>query len=640
MLKLRLEIGEGALIVLIAVTATFVLHVVLCSLHHCRRHRDLTDEDAKAFSVFAEVYKCHKIEIPEDLFELKPLAITRRLWNFIKCVMFCLPKTPPRAKQPASAWASLGMEMGPASSYLSQLASKIDQALLVYQSQLAKSLVVYSWSGEWIEPKDELCTHFPSFIVAEEWRRWARTISHYSQEAQLDLLRELETRLEFLDEIETGLGHPRLSELQYSYGWDTNEELSLLKAFTTVVSPSIWKMKSHIHLSMLQKSHATLMKSAFYISKRLITQIIRFFECVLHQDDMRVKSFIQEQRQPRNIRWYFWAFLTWPQFAAADGKDLMKHLHVPDRDPEWRKLCHIDAVLLAWYSLIQHLLLDDSTPDDESTYDVITRLRRSEEGFFYGFNDLMAGFDYRTYKEMPQGHDAKNVEPIRVHHRDCFLKSYSANDFGLSEEKFRELVDIMSFFISRTLFATNQLATLLLLQASLPLIVGRLFTDELFGKQHLFSVLNFAKMVTDQLRYQTDEIKTILLDGWQSNRRHEKNSTWCNLGPLDNFRLAMQAKKDIDKLLYDIDFLVEQMREQVAKTQISRLAGIEEVWRLNIEMYASLWTSVSEWQNIEISQSSQDISSAPEWKQQWLQHNQKLSAPLRPTGLPPAEISV
>ena len=36
----------------------------------------------------------------------------------------------------------------------------------------------------------------------------------------------------------------------------------------------------------------------------------------------------------------------------------------------------------------------------------------------------------------------------------------------------------------------------------------------------------------------------------------------------------------------------------------------------------------------------QDISSAPEWKQQWLQHNQKLSAPLRPTGLPPAEISV
>jgi hypothetical protein len=45
-------------------------------------------------------------------------------------------------------------------------------------------------------------------------------------------------------------------------------------------------------------------------------------------------------------------------------------------------------------------------------------------------------------------------------------------------------------------------------------------------------------------RYQTDEIKTILLDGWQSNRRHEKNSTWCNLGPLDNFRLAMQAKKE------------------------------------------------------------------------------------------------
>jgi len=634
-------IGEGAWITLIVLTGTFFVHVTLCGIYHCCRHRDLTEEDAKAFSVFAEVYKCHKIEIPEDLFELEALAITSRVWNLIKCVLFCLPKSPPRAKQPAHAWASLGIEMGPASSYISQLASKIDQALLVYQSQLAKSLDLHSWSGKRIRRKDKLSPHFPSFIVAEEWRRWARTISHYSQEAQSDLLRELETRLGFLDEIETGLGHPRLSELQHSYGWDTNEEVSLLKAFTTVVSPSVWQMKSHIHLTMLQKSHAALMKSAFYISKRLITQIIRFFECVIHQEDVRVKSFIQDHPRPQNIRWYFWAFLTWPQFAAADGKDLMKHLQLPDRDPAWRKLCHMDAVLLAWYSLIQHLLLDDSTPDDESTYDVIARLRRSEEGFFYGFNDLVGGFDYRAYlyKQSQQpAYDVTYVEPIRAHHRKCFFNSYSPTDFGLSEEKFGKLVETVSFFLSRTLFATNQLATLLLLQASLPLIVGRLFTDELFGKQHLFSVLNFAKMVTDQLRFQTDEIKGILLDGWQSNRRNETNSTWSNLGPLDNFRLAMQTKKDIDKLLDDIDFLVEQMREQVAKTQISRIVGIEEVWRLNLEMYASLWGSVSEWQNIEISQSSQDISSAPEWKQQWLEHNQNFPSPLSPTGNPPAEV--
>ena len=39
-----------------------------------------------------------------------------------------------------------------------------------------------------------------------------------ARQAQSDLLRELETRLGFLDEIETGLGHPRLSELQHSYG--------------------------------------------------------------------------------------------------------------------------------------------------------------------------------------------------------------------------------------------------------------------------------------------------------------------------------------------------------------------------------------------------------------------------------------
>ena len=37
-------------------------------------------------------------------------------------------------------------------------------------------------------------------------------------QAQIDLLKELETRLQWLDEMETGVGHPRLSELQRSFG--------------------------------------------------------------------------------------------------------------------------------------------------------------------------------------------------------------------------------------------------------------------------------------------------------------------------------------------------------------------------------------------------------------------------------------
>jgi hypothetical protein len=41
---------------------------------------------------------------------------------------------------------------------------------------------------------------------------------------------------------------------------------------------------------------------------------------------------------------------------------------------------------------------------------------------------------------------------------------------------------------------------------------------------------------------QINEIKEILLAGWQKARRQTRTSHWANARPLDNFRLAMQAR--------------------------------------------------------------------------------------------------
>lgn len=41
---------------------------------------------------------------------------------------------------------------------------------------------------------------------------------------------------------------------------------------------------------------------------------------------------------------------------------------------------------------------------------------------------------------------------------------------------------------------------------------------------------------------QINEIKEILLAGWQKARRQTRTSHWANTRPLDNFRLAMQAQ--------------------------------------------------------------------------------------------------
>lgn len=49
-------------------------------------------------------------------------------------------------------------------------------------------------------------------------------------------------------------------------------------------------------------AHTNLRKSAFYFSKRLISELIRFLECILHQGDLRVRSFIQSQPAPNNPR--------------------------------------------------------------------------------------------------------------------------------------------------------------------------------------------------------------------------------------------------------------------------------------------------------------------------------------------------
>ena len=68
-------------------------------------------------------------------------------------------------------------------------------------------------------------------------------------------------------------------------------------------------------------------------------------------------------------------------------------------------------------------------------------------GFFYGFNDLVGGFDYRAYlyKQSQQpAYDVTYVEPIRAHHRKCFFNSYSPRDFGSSAENFVQTKNLIT----------------------------------------------------------------------------------------------------------------------------------------------------------------------------------------------------
>eukprot|EP00438_Fugacium_kawagutii_P002336 Skav205349 [mRNA] locus=scaffold418:59224:74718:- [translate_table: standard] len=288
------------------------------------------------------------------------------------------------------------------------------------------------------------------------------------------------------------------------------------------------------------KSHAEVFKACFNLTKRLMVESMRFFECVVHTETLR------ENALPEELWDFTLKFLT----EAEEDQRLLGDAAQSKAYARFQKMNHLDRL-----GTCSESTKDDRNSANEdmqsyprvqclSVWYVYMRpqlLERANRRFENFFQQLHYGFDYGTY--LQEDGMLEEREPLRRRLKG----SLSASTLCLEEEKFQRLLDILSFFMSRTLFATNQMANICLLQSSLSLLTGRLYINRLLSKKHILCSIMFMNSVIDQLRSQAawavQEIKEISLTGWQRARRKMRTSHWANTRPLDNFRMAMQVPK-------------------------------------------------------------------------------------------------
>lgn len=568
---------------------------VFCVYSHCRRVKKLSDTDVEAFHTFKEVYKGLDIEVDEEIFDVERNP---------DCVCF----ETIRAAKPADSWSTARRHLGNNFDAVVQLAERIDEALLEYQHQVANNegmnragvptLGVRKFGAKY--------PHYPSFIVAQEWRDWANRITQNSQniEVRNDFLQDVRKRLEWLESVELGLVDPGITDLHDTYGWDT-KRLSLLQVFTRDVRPRLVEMRDTVDRSILEQSHAEVLNACFNLTKRLILESMRFFECVANTESLRVKSEVvdHEHSLPTSL-WHLSVKYLSESVAmrhkteeSLQEQQAVQPVNRGNRVREaynrFQRMSHMDKCLTAWYAYMRPQLLEQVNPENTSK-DVWESLLEANRHYQNLFEVLQHGFDFQEYQQ--KGGWSEERETLRQRHYEGLKHSLNSRILCLDNDQFERLLDVMSFFLSRTLFATNQMANICLLQSSLSLLTGRLYITRLLSQNHILCSIMFMDSVADQLRYQINEIKEILLAGWQKARRQTRTSHWANARPLDNFRLAMQAKRNVDKSLSDLEFTLTKLRQRVTSVALKSDQDLKEEKDKHMLLYTLTWRNVVAWQ--------------------------------------------
>ena len=511
---LQVHVVSASMEALLAVGLALVLLLVCCVVACCHKcgcasRRSLSKTDVEAFKTFTELYRYREIELGhDDMFEVE--HETRcYCWRVIT------------AKQPARDWAAL---QPLTASSLCGPTARIHDALLAFQYCV-------------VQQRKDMAPHYPSFIVAQEWREWTTNRFQHlgSIDVQAELLAEVEKRLKWLDEVELGLRDPGINDLHDSFGWDSSTT-SLLDVFTNVVTPALMEIKTEIDRRMLEASHAELMRTCATLARHLAQELMRFMECLLNTKGLRVESHIATMNIPVTTA------QSW-EFLLAQKAEAFKDVR------------HVDALLYSWYHLTQSGLdkLHDVERMSQSTetWDGEEFVRYASQ-FDFGFNFQSYLKAVRSAKHAPGAEAAAKMKALRAPLAWQYARLKTSLDpscFGLDPGDYDLILEALAFFFDRTAFAIWQMTAICFFQSDLAKLVGRLYIFETLSKDHILDTIDFASTLVSQLRYQVDYLKQHFFRGWQNLRRNRHASAWSSTEPLDNFRLAMHSKKTIDQLL-------------------------------------------------------------------------------------------
>ncbi|CAE8634839.1 unnamed protein product [Polarella glacialis] len=427
---------------------------------------------------------------------------------------------------PANKWSGL---TGTASrGFMVNTASTINECLQSFQYR------VWQRNGDF-------CVNFPVLIVAQEWRQWANEVLQHHQTPDVETKAEINQRLSWIRSA-CDLSISGVAGLRETQCWDDNEDLSLYTVLQDHVGKDLQLVSDRWDYLMLQVTFGDQLKNAFELVKRIIRSMLRLLETVLCRCSIRVASRVNNGEEPKDR-------------SALDGP------------------------LYQMAKTLAECLLDPSMKTAPSAADLDATVNPMTQG----------RFDLPFKIKEAESADAQSLletagEKVM---RDSLLEM-GAGAFGLSQSCFEKLVEKVVFFF-RTVDAVTDACFMVRFLARFSQLGGQMFLNQNLDREHAIQSMVFALETVAEAEDQANRICDIARTGWDALRRQKQSSNWCSTGPFDNFRIALQAKGDMHKIVEEVISILHELQgranqalgpetKHLSTSMDSELAGYQNLW--------------------------------------------------------------
>lgn len=501
-------------VVIIVVALLFIALVVfLCVRSGPCGPQGIGEDDQKAALTFADLYRLARINVEDDLLEIRP-----SVWGRYRTYHL--------TARPATHWGDL-IE-GSVRGFLVQPAKDINYSLQAFQHRV------------WKKYGDDM-VHWPTIIIAMEWRLWAMGSLQKIERPSLEAKEEITQRVLFIEESRN-LQTTEVSELRNAKCWDETDDLSLLLVFRDHVKPLLQTVLDTWESFELQQSFGMQLHNLKALLDMTTMSSLRFIEVALRRDEIRVHSKLWRD----------------PESTIVQPDESLQAL-----------VDHIQAMFEAASTTVSN--------DTHSSAPDSTKAAAESSGHPHART---------SWEFLPPDTDEFSQGEQRLY--DSWMSAYRGSVFGLSQEDYEVLIT-RYVLLHRLILTVAEASVITRRMARFAQIGGELFLAKALNKDHVLELLTFASDSVEHLKKHMLEVGEQAQTGWETLRRGSHESNWCSTGPMDSVRLALAARLDTCNAVAEAVHITKDLKSRAEQSSSDAL--LEE---LNQEMTSYL----DEWEHL------------------------------------------
>mmetsp|Transcript_3207 Transcript_3207/g.7543 ORF Transcript_3207/g.7543 Transcript_3207/m.7543 type:complete len:571 (+) Transcript_3207:57-1769(+) len=528
---------EVQLIVSVSVTCLVLLLLICLGCTTCCIRaglcgpRGLGSGDLRALKIFANLYRYVEVDIPDGYFDVE---------DFSK---YCKLRKYTRSANPVKDWATL--KRGAPKGFLVELAGRLERQIL-------------SWQYEMWNAKGDFAIYFPSFLVAQEWREWIMQKLQYIDHPDFQYQDMIHKRLRWISEARE-VGRKEIVDLRFATGWDESDELSLLQ-----VLRDIGRDLRYVH----DRWHVYVHQQGFGRQADIITGfLVQFMRCgtkfmhaLLNQDELCLGEDANSYAEGG-------ACSTCCCFGASAW-----YANALDRQVRnWSDDIHL------WEPTFPVAFLSQFLSEE--------KLSDMEADLAHVVDHAPSPSPFAQWNESIMSIDEKKLA-------DDVLWGLNSDSFGLEEKDFKIMIQRSVTLLSE-LKCIAECALVLEILQTFSGLGGSLFLSKKVGGKHVMEVMDFVCKRVKSAENDVIAVGDKAQAGWSNLRRSGRETVWSNASPVDNARLGLRVRSDIQKIAADIIFYCQTVQSQSLLVADAEAKDVEEEIAREVALYERLWKIIA-----------------------------------------------